>query len=330
MRFAFIEVGHWHAAGYAGPLLELGEPICAISDQNLEVARKRADEWHCKAYQSYREMVTSEQPDFVFAFGIHTEMTGIADYLVETGIPFVMEKPMGVEWTALQRVAEKAEGKGLFAGVDLVMRCTPLVQRLLQLRNEGDFGLLLTYHHHLVAGGPQRYSIWGVPWMLDPQKAGGGPLINFGPHVVDLFLLLADSPVRSVCATSSNKLYGLPIEDYATLTVTTENGAIGTMTIGYTTPESLYARHFALSTDRLFVWSERPDTGMIHFRDGHTEDVGDEVHYTKTYIQETLRRLRSGVPPLIPIEEMVKALRVINAAQESARTGESVLIECNC
>lgn len=327
MRIAFIEVGHWHASTYAGQLLELGESIYAVSDQNLDIARQRGEQWNCKAYQSYQEMLTSEKPDFVFAFGIHSEMAKIASYLVESGVPFVMEKPMGVDWRELHAVDEKAKQKGLFAGVDLVMRCTPLTQRLLQLKEEGEFGTLLSYHHHLLAGAPQRYVGWGVPWMLDPRQAGGGPIHNFGPHVVDLFLLFADSPVRSVCCVSSNALHGLPIEHYATLSVATENGAIGTMTVGYATPEGLYARHFALSTDHLFVWSERPDTGVIHFRDGRTEDVGDEVHFTKTYIQETLRRLGAGELPLIPIGEMAKALQVINAAQESARTGEVVLVE---
>ncbi|RWH78062.1 hypothetical protein [Mesorhizobium sp.] len=42
-----------------------------------------------------------------------------------------------------------------------------------------------------VAGPPSRYRRAGNPWMLERDIAGGGPLINVGVHMVDLFRTLS-------------------------------------------------------------------------------------------------------------------------------------------
>jgi hypothetical protein len=39
-----------------------------------------------------------------------------------------------------------------------------------------------------ITGPPERYDRNGNPWMLDPERAGGGCLANLGPHFADLFL----------------------------------------------------------------------------------------------------------------------------------------------
>ena len=325
MRIGVIEVGHWHAGGYIHGVRRLGEEIVAVSDRDPETARRTADEIGCRAYASHLDLIEKERPDFVFAHGIHSQMTQIASDLVAYDVPFVMEKPMGVDWQALAAVADSAEGKGLFAGVDLVMRCYSLIHELLCLKDSGQLGQVTSYCHRLLAGEPQRYREWNVPWVLDPAQAGGGPLFNFGPHVIDLFLALSGQDVQSVYCKSSHTLHGLGVEDYASMVVSTSIGTIGTMEVGYVCPDAKYDRSLSLCTDRLFVSVDRFDAGTICFRNGEERNVSKDGAID--YVGETLRRFRAGEPPVATVRDMCRGLRVINAAVESARTGEPVLLD---
>ena len=48
-------------------------------------------------------MLLKERPDFVFALGKHCDMAGTAQFLLEEGISFAMEKPMGLNAGAEDR-----------------------------------------------------------------------------------------------------------------------------------------------------------------------------------------------------------------------------------
>lgn len=321
MRIGVVEVGHWHAQGYINRVVDLGLEIVAVSDHNPETARQRASQLGCPAYTDCVELLDREAPDFVFAHGIHREMTDIADALAEHGTPFVMEKPMGVDWRRLASVADKAEGKGLFAGVDLPVRCYTLTRELLRLKESGELGRVTSYSQRLLAGEPQRYRDWGVPWVLDPKQAGGGPLFNFGPHVIDLFLLLSGQEAQRVFCTSSRGLHGLEIEDRSTVLLSTVEGGMALFDVGYVCPDSMYDQNVSLCTDRLYVSTSSFDTATVSFRDGRTLEVGSEgTGQEQEYVAETLRRFEAGLPPVATVRDMCRALRVINAAVESAET----------
>jgi len=327
MRVGVIEIGHWHAEGYVKRAAELGSEIVAVSDRSLDTAQERASRLGCRAYADYAELLDREAPDFVFAHGVHCEMTDIADALVEHGTPFVMEKPMGVDWRRLAAVADKAERKGLFAGVDLPTRCARLPRELLRLKGTDELGRVTAYSQRLLAGEPQRYHNWNVPWVLDPAQAGGGPLFNFGPHVIDLFLLLSGQEVERVFCESGRALHGLDIEDCSAVLLTATEGAVASFEVGYVCPDSMYDTHLSLCTDRLFVSTKATDAATICFRDGGTLEVGPEGEAPQLdYVAETLRRLQAGDEPVASIRDMVRALQIINAAAESAATHAPVTL----
>lgn len=232
MKTCLIEVGHWQASGYAAQLKASPHELAAVSDRDAARAEAFAKQYGARAYADHHEMLARERPDFVMALGRHCGMTRIADDLVEAGVPFLMEKPMGTDWQALARVADKAEAKGLYAGVTLQYRLSPVVRELTQRMEAGRLGRLVSYYFRLFAGGPERYHQWGVPWVLSKRDAGGGPLYNFGSHVIDLFLLFAAEPVTEVQCVKSHRLHGLDVEDFAAVTMTTTSGPIGVAQVG--------------------------------------------------------------------------------------------------
>ncbi|MCZ4590091.1 hypothetical protein R1X32_02200 (plasmid) [Rhodococcus opacus] len=109
-------------------------------------------------------------------------MAAISHKVVDRGIPFVIEKPAGVDVPQLQAIADAAHRAKVPATVPFVQRNAPVET---WLRQAGD----IVYERlSFVAGPPGRYRRNGSPWMLDPPRSGGGCLTNLGPHFVDLAL----------------------------------------------------------------------------------------------------------------------------------------------
>ncbi|MBI2191079.1 MAG: Gfo/Idh/MocA family oxidoreductase [Planctomycetes bacterium] len=325
MKIALIEAGHWHAPLYGQALIQSGVTVCAVSDQDPAASERVAQKFGCPSYPSPEALVEKEGPDLLFAFGVHDEMPGLALRLVEIGVPFVMEKPMGLRWKDVLRVAEAVEARGLYAGVDLVSRCYRLMERLAALRAARELGQVNVFYHRLLAGDPLRYAQWGVPWVIQKTRSGGGCLYNFGPHVLDLFMLLTGEPIESVYCLTSTAVHRLEVEEYAAITARTPSGAIGNLEVGYLCPGGGYERAYSVSTTRLLVSTSNPNGGVIQYRDGRTESLGDEaVDWALLYVRETLRRFQNGEAPVATIRDMARALQAVNAAEESSATGQVV------
>ncbi len=330
LRVALVGARHWHAPFYAGALRKVGAELVGLTDDDPAWAARWGEELQVKAFSHMAEMLKSARPDLIYAFAPHREMPALIAELVAWGVPFVVEKPGGLAWRELARVARRARARGVWAGVDLVARTQRLVARLRALADNGALGRIHHFSYRLFAGDPQRYLAWGVPWMLDPQVAGLGPLYNFGPHVVDAFQWLTGEPVAEV-SCHLRYLHGLEIPDYAQLTCVTPSGAIGTLEVGYVCPDGLYDRNLTLSSDRLYVSSPGLDSGILRWRDGRSEEVPMDPEIGEDfwlgYVREVERRLRAGEPPVATLDDMARVLRVLNAAEEAARRGRPVRLK---
>ena len=181
------------------------------------------------------------------------------------------------------------------------------------------------YYYALFAGPPVRYPDWKCEWMLQPERTGAGPLWNFGAHVIDLFLLLGKSPVVEVRANWTYHIHNLAVEDLCTIHMRNAEGIVGVGEVSYTTPAG-YERMFSVSTDKLQVCTQLLGEGTIKRFDGNHEEISYAVFCLKKKIQtrDILERFEKGQAPLADINDMVKTLRVMEAAKKSAQTGKPV------
>ncbi len=324
IRIAAIEVGHWHAVHDAAYLRHLAAMpdvvLVGVQDSDAALARKRAAEaGNPPTFTDYQQMLTETRPDFVLGLGRHRQMAKIAHDLLDRGLPFMMEKPMGLNAGEVESIAEKATRLKGYAAVPLFQRYQPFAVRARQLLAEGRFGPLSHIYVRLNRPAPARYPAWDSAWMLDPAEAGGGCLRNLGPHGLDMFLHLTGEDAHVTGAQISRRAHGLRVEDYASVLLRSAGGILGTVEVGNGFPR--------VGTDG--EWKIAGRDAILTVKDGVlklatargdeiTPCPDSEIRY-RPAIEDTLEAWQRGAAPPISVHDCLRAVRLIDQAYQLAR-----------
>jgi predicted dehydrogenase len=323
IRVAAIEVSHWHAlhdAAYLRHLLAMPDvELVALQDSDAGLAANRAAEvGNPPTFTDYRKMLAATRPDFVVALGRHRQMAGIAHELLESGYPFLMEKPMGINALEVEAVAAKAARLDAFVAVPLAQRYGPFATRARELLATGRFGPLSHIYIRINRPGPARYSAWDCAWMLDPAEAGGGCLRNLGPHGLDMFLHLTGERAEVTGAQLSRRAHQHSVEDYASVMLRSASGILGTVEVGNGFPRD--------GTDG--EWKIAGRDAILTMKDGilklataagdETLRGGDITAPYFTAVRDALDHWRRGAPPPISVHDWAPAARLIDQAYERA------------
>ena len=129
-------------------------------------------------------------------------------------------------------------------------------------------------------------------------------------------------------ASLSSTLHCRSVEDYASMTLTTADGRIATIEVGYAFPESPLKRHCSFmrvgTEGTATIWSD----GSASFSsvDGVTEtallDVDSDPLYG-LFVDQVAEQLSSGFTDLPRIHELEPAMAVIWKAYEHGRQGRA-------
>ena len=318
MRIAMIEVGHWHAGMHLRSFQLADEvEVVGVSDHQPGVAAAFAEQSGGGAFERYQEMLEATAPDFVVAMGRHVDMPAIARYVLETGIPFAMEKPVGTSARDVAPLVELAEERNAFVAVPLINRYSALWSQLDELEAAGRVGARSHYHFRVINGPPERYALDGVGWMLDPAISGGGCLRNVGIHTVDGFLrFVQGEAVEVLGAAISYRVHGKAIEEVCAALLRSESGVIGTVEAGYSYASMKPGGDFEgrLSAANCYL-IDRDDTLQVATLDDDTVRTLSAPAQAERYDQfgrDTLARLRDGRPPIASLRDCYRALRIID------------------
>ncbi len=135
MRIVLIGVSHWHTPFYSDPVLAMTDAaIVGVSDPDAERAPRlwrRAPK--CPVFTDFRDMCTTLQPDFAFVLGRHCDMADAARFLIDSRIPFAIEKPCAVNAAEAHDIARRAASAGVFAAVPLVFRYCPIIDTIREI-----------------------------------------------------------------------------------------------------------------------------------------------------------------------------------------------------
>jgi predicted dehydrogenase len=329
-RVAVIGVDHYHATSTPNYLRLLqGQKldIVGVHAPEAGIASKWAAQYGSTPFTDYRAMIEKTKPEFVVALGKHAAMPAEFRYLADTGIPFLMEKPWGIDDRTVNELAALAESKQVWAAVPMPFRYSLFAETAATMRDRGELG---TISHGLLRfnqPGVQRYIDLGSPWMLSKADAGGGALLNLGIHGIDICRYLTNEEPEVVGAVTSRSVHNREVEDYAHVTMRTPSGVIFHTEASYTFPGAGGDQERKLSAQKVFL---RATIGGGEGVQIIGPERNDTVRAPEGYlsgwprvVNECLDRIGRGEPPPATARDCARAVSLIFDAYRMA--GEKVV-----
>lgn len=324
-RVAVIDVSHWHSiydAAYLNVLRALGQEIVGVSDANAAVAADRARRYETTPFGSYEEMIARTRPEFVIALGRHVDMPTTFRFLIESGLPFVMEKPWGVDADTVESLAALAAQRHAWVAAPFMTRTTFWALTAKKMMAAGEFGHVSHIFFRMIRPTMRRYFEWDSPWMASAAATGGGALMNLGAHGFDIARFITGEEPRVVSAAVSSSVHEAEVEDYAFASLRTPSGIIFHNEVGYTMPtwpENSSDIEWKVAGEKALL--RMHPQGAHVLGPGRDEVIaapeGFEQGFQKV-IRDCLEALDNDRPPPITASDCAHAVRLISDAYRLA------------
>ncbi|MBQ8087343.1 MAG: Gfo/Idh/MocA family oxidoreductase, partial [Clostridia bacterium] len=303
-----------------------------------------AEQFDAKAFASVQALL--DNVDAVSICSANNAHAAATIQALDAGKHVLCEKPMATTLADCEAMVEAARrnGKYLMLGHNQVF--SPAHVRARKLIEEGEIGKPLMFHTMFAHSGPEVWTGTGNTWFFDRKRAALGALADLGIHKTDLiqFLLGEDIVKVSAIIKTMDKTYpdGAPItvDDNALCLYETESGAIGHLHVSWT----LYRENEDNSTkiygtEGVIRIYDDPNYSLIVERKDGTSQKYDLEQITTNADQKAGKRTSTGVVDAFVAaitegkyspangEQALKAMRVVFAAEESAKTGRMVEVK---
>ena len=339
--FAIVGTGaiaDFHANAIRG---NAGARLVAAYSRDAARCAEFAKRHGCRAAESLDEIVRDAGVRAVCVAtpsGAHAEA---AVPVLEAGKAVLCEKPLEISLAAVDRilVAEK-RGLGVLAGV-FQMRLGRGARGLKAAIDAGRFGRLTLCSAYVKWWREHSYYTTS-PWKGTLRLDGGGALMNQGIHAVDLLQWLAGLPEEVSAFSGTLAHAGIEAEDTVAASLRFPCGALGTIEAATSAYPGSDLRieisgdrgTAVLVNDKLVRWefAERLAGDDAVLADGSASAIhggaSDPMAMTneghRLLVADLADALREGRPPMIPGAEARRAVSLVLAIYEAARSGSRV------
>ena len=357
MRAAILGIGAI-ARLHARALGEIeGVELVAATCRTADKGRAFAEEFGCTWYGDADAMLAAERPDFVTVAtpsGAHLDAVLAA---ARHGVHVICEKPLEISLERIDQMLAATRQAGITLGAIFPQRFNPVVQTVHAAAAAGRFGPLAIAASYVPWWRDDAYYGPGR-WQGTKALDGGGAVMNQSIHGVDAVQWIAgasmpdlapgENPVESVVAFTGVRSHDskrLKVEDTCVAILRFKNGGLGQLLAA----TSLYPgqlRRFLFGgrdgtaeilEEQLTTWrfrGESVDDDMRTRFGGSSSTSGGAADpmainyscHTRNF-EDFINAIRDGRPPALDGLEGRKAVAIVEACYESARTGQAVRVD---
>jgi predicted dehydrogenase len=331
---------------FHGPLLEAAPGIAVrtvVVRDPERAARARAAHPQARILADVAELwARADEHDLVVVAAPNVAHVPLARAAVEHGLPVVVDKPLAISAAAARELVALAQARGVPLTVFQNRRWDSDQLTLRRLLDEGALGEIVRYESRFERWRPNRpKDVWRKS--LDPA-AGGGELLDLGPHLVDQAVALF-GPVARVTAELSAAEPDVP-EDTIFLSLEHRGGVRSHLSASSRAAAPL-ARLRVLGSEAAFVvaredgqeaalkagrrpgdgepWGVVPDALRGRLIAGERSvPLPSEPGAWDRFYPAVAAALRDGAPPPVDPRDAVAVLEVLDAARRSAAEGRTV------
>ncbi|MFB6141483.1 MAG: D-xylose 1-dehydrogenase Gfo6 [Halosimplex sp.] len=237
VRFAVVGLG-WFGPDVAIPAIAESEycETTTVVSGSREKAERVADECgaeHALTYDDYADGEASDAYDAVYVVTPNALHLPHVETAAELGKDVLCEKPLEATAERARRCVEVCEEAGVELMTAYRMQATRSIRWLRDVVQEGAIGDPVhtrgAFSYNLIAAGEDTDQ-----WRLNPDLAGGGPLMDLGVYPLNTSRFVLDADPEAVHAST---VEGPPefdgLEKYCAFTMEFPDGAVAECDTGY-------------------------------------------------------------------------------------------------
>ena len=214
-------------------------PSCnfvAVNRARAALAEEFAKDFGAKKwFASWEELLADDEIDAVYLATpvfLHAAQTIKA---AEAGKHVLCEKPMALSVAECDRMIAACRASGVRLGVAYYRRFYPIIDRVKEIIETGGIGKpafaqINAFEFFNPDKEHPRY------WLLEREKSGGGPMMDFGCHRLEVLTNLFGA-VRGLKAIVSNVVFEREVEDTACALLQFENGTCANLNVTHAARE---------------------------------------------------------------------------------------------
>jgi myo-inositol 2-dehydrogenase / D-chiro-inositol 1-dehydrogenase len=311
----------WFGAKHARMLSGM-EGVCvrAICGSSLEKAEQLAKEFSsAQGFASIHDMLDTCSLDAVYICVPPFAHGEIELAVAERGIPFLVEKPLGVDLQTPTTILKAIQQHRVLTSVGYHFRYLESTAKARALLHDRTVGMAIGYW---MGGMP------GVYWWRQ-QALSGGQIVEQTTHIIDLLRYLLGEVTEVYAACSQRVMHkketDVTVADVGTMSFKLESGAVASISNVSMIPAGGYSG--------LHIYT---DAGLLELSRGSLKDIraGQSIEYLNQmdpYEAETrafLHAVRTGDTSgiLSSYEDAWRSQQVAVALNQSALTGLPVRI----
>ena len=336
LRVAVVGLEHGHVEGFLSSLGQHPDvQLVGIADADSSLIAKYQKKYNLADslfFKSEANMIEVRRPDAVLVYTSIAQHRPAIDIAAQYGVPVMVEKPLAVSYEDalhIQDVAKKFHIRVITNYETTWYASNHAAYDQLQGGQLGQLRKLVVHDGHQ---GPKEI---GVPpeflnWLTDPAQNGAGALFDFGCYGVDLatWLMHGEMPESVTAVLNHDKPDEYrAVDDDATVVLQYPHAQAVIMAswnwpFGRKDMEVYGAKGYVITVEQngLRVRHESDHSERVEQAPGLPSDQRDSL----SYLASVLKGKLDPKEDLGSLETNVKVVQILDAAKQSARTGQAV------
>lgn len=340
MRIGVAGATHYHVRDWVRAVNEETDvDLVGVWDESADTAAAVAAEGETDVQSDLGRLL--DECDAVLIASATTTHADIAVAAAGAGCHMLIEKPMAASLVDLDRIDVAVRDAGVVCAQNFPKRLDAASLHLKSVLAEGVIGqpkmLRARHGHSQLTDDGFRGS-----WFTDPSQSGGGALLDEGIHLLDFSRWLFGEP--SAVFAFSSATSGTAVEDSAVISLHYADGLIADLSASWfmAGADGSVELH-GTSASVLIGGVDMASRGLTPaplvktVRRVHTSDIANRAWRDEGVVptfsaggfhglgvRDFIAALRDDRPPSADITDARAALRLVEAAYESARTGRAV------
>jgi predicted dehydrogenase len=318
LKLAFVGYGKHARANLYPSLRLLGEKIAAVCTTRAESAELAGSEYGIPGrYTDVEKMLSAEKPDAVFVCTQPSEMLPIVSQALEAGCHVFAEKPLGMNVTEAQAIADLAEKQNKQVMVGFMKRFAPAYVKIKEVLDSREIGavqgITQLFTSRNFAKTPTEYLLFAAIHYIDLMSW----YIGSAEQITGFTSVTPEVSVQSYALKFSNnalgsvQYMGSPAWERAAheMTITGEKGYVRVQGIDKVI---VYKKNSTISIPRWQVLEENEQT----FGTMLTTGIGGvQPLYLNGFVGELkhfIESIENGTPPLTSAVENLRTMKTVD------------------